>query len=188
VSQYQKKQSPTHHPDHHPIFISFFHLPRSIASSLFKLRAWQFFCTTSLHALFGLPLGLATNMGRRTSSPLATNMGRQFFHLFNDLSARIITKNCHRRSCGTSTRICSLPGEMVRNTSKRTYDAFTRIHSTRAKDTGFTSAPIYSPCATDTGKQGELDLCRYLHIGIGLTTVHRCPQLLASLENSSAEL
>jgi len=28
------------------------------ASSLFKLRAWQSFCTTSLHVLFGLPLGL----------------------------------------------------------------------------------------------------------------------------------
>jgi len=26
--------------------------------------------------------------------------------------------------------------------------------------------PYYSPCATDTGKQGELDLCRYLHTGI----------------------
>jgi len=58
VSQYQKKHSPTHHPDHHPFFISFFHLPRSIASSLFKLRAWQSFCTTSFHVLFGLPLGL----------------------------------------------------------------------------------------------------------------------------------
>ena len=57
VSRYQKKHSPTHHPDH-PIFISFFHLPRSIASCLFKLRAWQSFCTTSLHVLFGLPLGL----------------------------------------------------------------------------------------------------------------------------------
>ena len=44
--------------DHHPIFISFFHLPRSIASSLFKLRAWQSFCTTSFHVLFGLPLAL----------------------------------------------------------------------------------------------------------------------------------
>ena len=50
VSRYQKKHSPTHHPDHHPIFIIFFHLPRSIASSLFKLRAWQSFCTTSFHA------------------------------------------------------------------------------------------------------------------------------------------
>ena len=58
VSQYQKKHSPTHHPDHHPIFISFFHLPRSVASSLFKLRAWQSFCTTSFHVLFGLPLSL----------------------------------------------------------------------------------------------------------------------------------
>ena len=57
VSRYQKKHSPTHHPDH-PIFISFFHLPRSIASFVFKLRAWQSFCTTSFHVLFGLPLGL----------------------------------------------------------------------------------------------------------------------------------
>jgi len=56
VSWYQKKRSPTHPPDRHPIFISFFHLPRSIASSLFKLRAWQSFCTTSVHVLFGLPL------------------------------------------------------------------------------------------------------------------------------------
>jgi len=58
VRRYQKKHSPTNHPDHHPIFISFFHLPRSIASSLFKLRAWQSFCTISFHILFGLPLGL----------------------------------------------------------------------------------------------------------------------------------
>ena len=48
VSWYQKKHSPTHHPDNHPIFISFFHLPRSIASSLFTPRAWQSFCSTSL--------------------------------------------------------------------------------------------------------------------------------------------
>jgi len=58
VSQYQKKHSATHHPDHHSTFISFFHLLRSIASSLFKLRGWQSFCTTSFHVLFGLPLGL----------------------------------------------------------------------------------------------------------------------------------
>jgi len=49
----------THHPDHHPIFISFFHLPRSIASSLFKLRAWQSLRTTSFHVLFGLPLEIS---------------------------------------------------------------------------------------------------------------------------------
>jgi len=58
VSRYQKKHSPIHHPDHHPNFISFFHLPRSIASSLFKLHAWQSFCTTSLHVLYGPPHGL----------------------------------------------------------------------------------------------------------------------------------
>ena len=57
-SWYHKKHLPTHHPDHHPIFISFFHLPQSIASFLFKLRAWQSFSTTSVHVLFGLPLGL----------------------------------------------------------------------------------------------------------------------------------
>jgi len=57
VSRYQKKHSPIHRPNHHPIFISFFHL-RSIASSLFKLCAWQSFCTTSLHVLFGLRLVL----------------------------------------------------------------------------------------------------------------------------------
>jgi len=39
----------THHPDYLPVFISFFHLPRSIASSLFKLHAWQSFCTEWLH-------------------------------------------------------------------------------------------------------------------------------------------
>jgi len=58
VSRYQKKHSPIHHPNHHPVFISFFHLLRSIASSLFKLRAWQSFCTTSVHVLLGLPLGI----------------------------------------------------------------------------------------------------------------------------------
>jgi len=79
---------------------------------------------------------------------------------------------------------------MATNMGRRTYDTSTRIRSTRAKDTGRRtsgrSARIYSPCATDTGKQGELDLCRCLYIGIGLAEVHRCPQLLASLENSSA--
>jgi len=57
VSRYQKKHSPTHHPDR-PVFIIFFHLPRSMTSSLFKLHAWQSFCTTSVHVLFGLPLVL----------------------------------------------------------------------------------------------------------------------------------
>ena len=59
VGQYQKKHSPTHTlPDHRTSFIIFLHLLRSIASSLFNLRAWQSSSTTSLQVLFGLPLGL----------------------------------------------------------------------------------------------------------------------------------
>ena len=59
--QYQKKHSPTHtHPDHRTsfIFITFLHLLRSLASSLFSLSARQSSLTTSLQVLFGLPLGL----------------------------------------------------------------------------------------------------------------------------------
>jgi len=47
VSRYQKKHPCTYF-DHHPIFVSFFHLLRSIASSLFNSHAWQSFCTDSL--------------------------------------------------------------------------------------------------------------------------------------------
>jgi len=58
VGRYQKKHSPTHtHPDHQTSFIIFLHLQRSMASSLFILRAWQSSRTTSLQVLFGL-LGL----------------------------------------------------------------------------------------------------------------------------------
>ena len=41
-------------PDQHPIFISLFRLPRAIASSLFKLHAWQSFSTTSRHPLWSI--------------------------------------------------------------------------------------------------------------------------------------
>ena len=59
VGRYQKKHSPTHtHPDHRTSFIIFLLLQRSMASSLFILRAWHFSRTTSLQVLFGLPLGL----------------------------------------------------------------------------------------------------------------------------------
>ena len=59
VGQYQKKHSPTHtHPDHRTSFIIFLYLQRSMASSLFSLRAWQSSRTTCLQVLFGLPLGL----------------------------------------------------------------------------------------------------------------------------------
>ena len=57
VGRYQKKHSPTHtHPDHRTSFIVF--LQRSMASTLFILRAWQSSRTISLQVLFGLPLGL----------------------------------------------------------------------------------------------------------------------------------
>ena len=56
VSRYQKKHSPAHHPGPHPIFISFFHLPRSIASTLFKLHAWQSFCITSQIIVNGIKI------------------------------------------------------------------------------------------------------------------------------------
>ena len=46
---------PLTYRDHHPTFISFFHLLRSIASCLFNLQS---FCTTSVQVLFGPPLGL----------------------------------------------------------------------------------------------------------------------------------
>jgi len=40
IGRYQKKHSPTHtHPDHRTSFINFLHLLRSLASSVFSLRA-----------------------------------------------------------------------------------------------------------------------------------------------------
>ena len=83
VSRYQKKHSPTHHPDHHPIFISFFHLPRPIVSSLFKLRAWQSFCTTSFFGGKKSPkiyhLGTIAQLCRAISSQLrhVSTMGKK---------------------------------------------------------------------------------------------------------------
>ena len=59
VGWYQKKHSPAHtHSGQHTSFITFLHLQRSTASSLFSLRAWQSSQTTSFQVLFGLSLGL----------------------------------------------------------------------------------------------------------------------------------
>ena len=64
VGWYRKKHSPTHtHPDYRTSFITFLHLQRSMASTLFILRAWQSSRTTSLQVLFGLPLGLGPRFG-----------------------------------------------------------------------------------------------------------------------------
>ena len=52
VGLYQKKHSPTHtHPGQRTSFITFLHLQRSMASSLFSLRAWQSSRTTSFQVL-----------------------------------------------------------------------------------------------------------------------------------------
>jgi len=41
IGRYQKKHSPAHtHPGQRTSFITFLHLQRSMASSLFSLRAW----------------------------------------------------------------------------------------------------------------------------------------------------
>ena len=63
MSWYQKKHSTTHtYHGHQSSLICFLHLLRSMASSLFNLRAWQPFSTISLQVFFGLPLGLATQL------------------------------------------------------------------------------------------------------------------------------
>ena len=47
VGRYQEKHSPTHtHPDHRTSFIIFLHLQRSVASSLFILRAFIIQCSS----------------------------------------------------------------------------------------------------------------------------------------------
>jgi len=69
VSQYQKKHSPTHtYRGHQSSLICFIHLLRSMASSLFNLRAWQSLCTIS-QVFFGLPLALSGWVSSGTSSP-----------------------------------------------------------------------------------------------------------------------
>ena len=77
---------------------------------------------------------------------------------------------------------------MATNMGRCTYDMSTSIRSTRAKDMRSRTirVDVYSPCATDTGKQGELDLCRDLHIGIGLAAVLGNRTLVPKCRDSSA--
>jgi len=98
VGRYQKKHSPTHtHPDHRTSFINFLHLQRSIASSLFSLRAWQSYLTTSLQVLFGLSLGL----GPSTSYSM---------HFFTQSSSFCNTCPYHRSLfCCSTNSISSVP-------------------------------------------------------------------------------
>ena len=94
--------SPTHtHPAHQPSFISFLHLPQTIASSLLNLRARQSFRTTSNHVLFGLPPGLEPS----------TSYSIHFFT--QSLSSFRNTRPCHRNLCfAVVLRSCPL-GKLV---------------------------------------------------------------------------
>jgi len=58
VSRYQKKHSPLHSSWSSIIPISFLHLLRHMASSVFNPRALQSFSTISLQVFLGLSLGL----------------------------------------------------------------------------------------------------------------------------------
>ena len=58
VSRYQNKHSPTHLSWSSSNLYQLLPSTWSTASSLFNLRVWQTFCTTSFQVLFGLPVGL----------------------------------------------------------------------------------------------------------------------------------
>ena len=75
VGRYQQKHSPT---DHQTSFVNFLRLLQSTLFSLFNLRAWQSFSTTSLQVLFGLPLGLGPS----------TSYSILLLHPFNGLFSR----------------------------------------------------------------------------------------------------
>ena len=116
VSWYHKKHSSTHHPDHHPIFISCFHLLQSIASSLFKLHAWQSLCTTSFHVLFGLPLGLEPS----------TSYSTHFFTQSVSSFRNTCPYHCNL-FCYTINRISSIPS-LYLNSLLRTLSTTLTLH------------------------------------------------------------
>jgi len=69
VGRYQKKHSPAYtHSGQRTSFITFLHLQRSTASSLFSLCAWESSWTTSFQVLFGLPFGLEPSSLKQTET------------------------------------------------------------------------------------------------------------------------
>ena len=98
VGRHQKQHSPTHtHPDHRASFITFLHLQRSMASSLFNLRAWQSSRTSSFQVFFGLPLGLEPS----TSCSIISSPSHR--HLFT-------THDRTSAACSAATpMLCHLP-------------------------------------------------------------------------------
>jgi len=86
------------YPGYQPSFISFVHLLRSMASSLFNLCAWQSFCTTSLHIVFGLSLCLEPS----------TSYSIHFF-VQSSSSFRNTCPYHHNLSCCSTKIISSIP-------------------------------------------------------------------------------
>jgi len=118
VSPCQKKHSPAHmYPYYQPSFISFLHLLRSIASSLFNLHAWQVFCTTFLQVLFGLPLGLEPS----------TSYSIHFF--VQSLSSFRNTCQYHCNMFIFSTKIM-YAAHMVRSKSTKKQNKWTKLSRT----------------------------------------------------------
>jgi len=82
-----------------------------------------------------------------------------------------VSASCPVTSCGMSAHICSLTRGKWLRIWVDVLIIRLPIFVAHGLKIQATFARIYSPCATDTGKQGELDLCRYLHIGIGVANV-----------------
>ena len=107
VSRYQKKHSPTHHPDHHPIFIRFFHLPRSIASSmvqmtclaifmhLFPCPLWSTSWSAALHLIFHTflyPISVFSSQHMPIPSQPAL-LQYQYYIIYSQSSSQLLTWN-----------------------------------------------------------------------------------------------
>jgi len=171
----------THHPDHILIFISFFHLPRSIASSLFKLRAWQSFCTTSVHVLFGLPLGLE----------LSTSYSIHFF----TQSVSSFRNTCpyhHNLFCGSINIISSIPSLSLKSLlGTLSFTLTLHIHltiliSTRWSATSFSflTGQVSLPCSILLRTQLLYSLPLYQwYIPIGKQW-HQLPEFIPSNSDS----
>ena len=99
VSRYEKKHSPTHtYHGHRSFLICFLHLLKSMASSLFSLRAWQSFSTICLQVFSGLPLGLAPSTS-------------YYIHFFTQLLSSFCS-TCpyhHNLFCGSTEIMSSNP-------------------------------------------------------------------------------
>ena len=106
VGRYQKKHSPAHtHPGQHSSFITFLHLQRSTASSLFSLRAWQSSRTTSFQVLLGLEPSTSYSMHFFTQSSSS-------FHSTCPYQRSLFCCNINAMSSTPSLSLSSLLGSL----------------------------------------------------------------------------